>query len=350
MKSKLLYIAPSLSSFVKKDLELLEQDFEIEFRLFKVKEKWMLPFILLKEFLSLSFSNYHGIIIMFAGYHSFIPVFLQKIKKWKTFIIAGGTDCVSFPSIKYGYFQNKLIFPFINYSFKNCSLILPVHEALIFQNYNYCEEGKPAQGIKAFLKDIQTPFETIHNGYDAGLFKLGLEKNKLSAVTIGADLSLPFSVKLKGIDLFIELAEMFPEVNFYIVGGKDKIQIKNNTKNLILTSFIPNQELPAFLSDKGYYFQLSLSEGFPNALSEAMLCGCIPVVANTGGMPDIVNNSGYILKERNLNQLAVLFKKALEEYQYSQHELARKRITENYTKEKRQKKLKDTIQKVLNTQ
>lgn len=51
------------------------------------------------------------------------------------------------------------------------------------------------------------------------------------------------------------------------------------------------------------YLQLSLTEGFPNALIEAMACGCIPIVSSVGAMPEIVGQTGRVLKKKNIADL-----------------------------------------------
>ena len=43
------------------------------------------------------------------------------------------------------------------------------------------------------------------------------------------------------------------------------------------------------------YCQLSYTDQFPLALLEAMACGCIPVVSNRGGMPEMVGDAGFII-------------------------------------------------------
>ena len=54
----------------------------------------------------------------------------------------------------------------------------------------------------------------------------------------------------------------------------------------------------------------SLTEGLPNTLCEAMLCGCIPIVSNVGVMPDLVNGFGYVLKTKNVQTLTHIISQA----------------------------------------
>ncbi|HMC97284.1 MAG TPA: glycosyltransferase, partial [Flavobacteriales bacterium] len=60
-----------------------------------------------------------------------------------------------------------------------------------------------------------------------------------------------------------------------------------------------------------YYLQLSVSEGFGNALCEAMLCGCIPIVSSTGAMPRIVGDTGYIVQRRDPDVLERTIREAM---------------------------------------
>lgn len=55
-----------------------------------------------------------------------------------------------------------------------------------------------------------------------------------------------------------------------------------------------------------FYLQLSSSEGFPNALGEAMACGCIPIGSAVGAIPEILGDTGLLLKRKALGALQQL--------------------------------------------
>ena len=94
--------------------------------------------------------------------------------------------------------------------------------------------------------------------------------------------------------------------------------------------------------------QLSLSEGFPNALSEAMLCECVPLVSNVGGMPDIIHDCGYLLKHKDQDELFKLIGSALKNDDLNGlGKKARKRIVDNYTFENRKNKLLSELEKLV---
>ena len=145
---------------------------------------------------------------------------------------------------------------------------------------------------------------------------------------------------LKGIDLLEKAALKFPETTFTIVGVSPQFLNKLRPPNLIFVPFVSANELVEILNQHYFYCQLSISEGFPNALCEAMLCGCIPVVSNVCSMPNIVGNTGFVLPKRNEELLFeiiedLLFKSDLDTLSIA----SRNRVVENYSFETRKKEL-----------
>jgi glycosyltransferase involved in cell wall biosynthesis len=75
---------------------------------------------------------------------------------------------------------------------------------------------------------------------------------------------------------------------------------------------IPYESFIEKLKQAKVYCQLSYTDQFPLALLEAMACGCIPVVSDRGGLPEIVGDVGFIIpygdveKTRDAIRLALL--------------------------------------------
>lgn len=347
MKAKILYFHAGKSSFVIKDIEILQEKYTVLDFFFDTadKRKYISQLFQQCGFILKNIVGSQLVVCQFAGHHTFLPVLFSKLFFIKSVVVAGGTDCVSFPSIGYGNFNNKLLASTTSFSFKNCNLILPVHQTLVEYDYTYQDKDFIKQGYRFFIPEIKTPYEVIYNGYDSEKWFCDTEKEINSFVTIGAGLGSRFGFNLKGIDLIFEIAPKFPHATFYIIGGATII--KEKPLNVKLMKNIPNKDLPPFLSKIQFYMQLSMSEGFPNALSEAMLCECVPIVSNVGGMPDIVSDCGYILKHKDINELYELVDHALNNFELSKlGKKSRKRIVENYTFENRKKKLLAAIDKL----
>ena len=110
---------------------------------------------------------------------------------------------------------------------------------------------------------------------------------------------------------------------------------RNVPPNVHFAGEVPNDQLHDLLSTQEFYLQLSITEGFPNALCEAMLCECIPIGSNVGAIPEIINDEKFILKKKDAGQLIQILEQALKSDRKTIGPSARERIKENYTIEKR---------------
>ncbi|MFM7726005.1 MAG: glycosyltransferase, partial [Flavobacteriales bacterium] len=68
--------------------------------------------------------------------------------------------------------------------------------------------------------------------------------------------------------------------------------------------------LRTLYSEHAFYIQVSMAEGFPNALSEAMCCGCVPIGSAVYSIPEIIGTNGMILHSRNSEDFKVLLNQA----------------------------------------
>ncbi|MBK7684413.1 MAG: glycosyltransferase family 4 protein [Bacteroidetes bacterium] len=181
-------------------------------------------------------------------------------------------------------------------------------------DYHYDANEPSAQGIKAFIPHLKTPHTVRTNGYDPEQWPLlNLERKKNSFITLSGAFEYPFQVQLKGIDLILEVAPHLPECTFTIAGVPSHIQLNIQSDNIIVLPPIPHHELAVLFNTYEYYMQLSMAEGFPNALCEAMLCGCTPVVSDVFSLREITGNEIKTLSTRNKEKLIELINTLLNE-------------------------------------
>lgn len=330
-----------MSSFVAKDLAIFQKEFEVISSSFYSKNKYLTPLLFLRQKLHLLRHIFSAkvIVCQFGGYHSFLPAFLSKLFSKPCLIVLGGTDCVAFPSIRYGNFNKKLLGWFTRVSYKLCAHLLPVHKSLILCDYTYQSADYPKQGVLYHVPDLKTPYTTIFNGYEPEKFFCSKTKKRERFITVSAGLQMPFTRQLKGIDLIVKVAPYFPNCEFVIVGAPQDLDLGETSANIIKIPFVKNEQLPEYYSESAFYLQLSMSEGFPNALCEAMLCECVPIVSAVGAMPDIVGDTGYVLKKKDVEELKELISKALERGNADKGEACRNKIVVNYLLQQREKQL-----------
>ena len=301
----ILYLFPVRTTFIERDLEMIRPVAKIvplEF----TQTAWKLPLYLVLQFFQLLWylpktSQY---LCFFGGYHTVLPVIFGRVFGKKCTIQAGGTDCINMPEIGYGNFRKNPLAWATAYSFTHCSLILPVAEALVSQHYTYDQRISPKQGLLQLIPGLKTPIQVIPNGFDVDFWKdLGLERAKHSFISVATSTSTPARAWVKGYDLIEELAASHPEWSFTLVGDSN---YKSQSPNIQVLG----KETPASLVQRynthEFYLQLSSSEGFPNALGEAMACGCIPIGSAVGAIPEIIGDTGLLLKRKELGTLQKL--------------------------------------------
>lgn len=335
---RLIYIAPLRSPFVQKDINYLSPYFNVLYLGFHGSGIFCLFKNLLLQLFQLLWNTPRSshIVIMFGGYHALLPTCLGRLFRKKVFIILGGTDCVSFPSINYGTFRKPFQGKVACASYRLAYMLLPVHHSLMFREDSYYSVDSSYQGCQFWCKNLQTPFTEIHNGYDSNKWKPdGNGKRPNSFVTIAA---IPDQSKLvlKGVDLIIQAARSFPHCTFTIIGLQDSSMKICDEPNITLLPFLPANRLLEILASSRFYLQLSISEGFPNALCEAMLTECVPIGSNVAAIPDIIGETGFILKKRDLCLLQEIISLALLHPDLQTlGEKARKRIVGNFPIENR---------------
>ncbi|GAA0879676.1 hypothetical protein GCM10009119_26450 [Algoriphagus jejuensis] len=339
----IVYTFPVRTAFIDRDVEMISPEMEIktlEFTQSPVK----LPFYFILQFFQLLWylPKTTQYLCFFGGYHSVLPVWFGKVFGKKCTIQAGGTDCINMPEIGYGNFRKKWLRKATVYSFKNCSLILPVAEALVRQDYRYDPNISSKQGLLNLIPDLTTPIQVVPNGFDSDFWRdLGRKRSQMSFISVATGTSKTSRAIVKGYDLIEKLAKAYPEWTFTLVGDLAYDSANSNVR--VLDKLGP-EALRELYNSHQFYLQLSTSEGFPNALGEAMACGCVPIGSAVGAIPEIIGDISLTLTTKDFQLLSLLISTIAQDnlYQLSKNAADRIQIFFNY--ELRKKNLLQNLQ------
>ena len=314
MKDKLIYIYPKKASFINNDIQFLEKKYTIITQDLDWGNALKLPFNLIHQFvfLLMNVNKSKAVIVNFGGYFSLLPTLIGKLFRVKTYIILNGTDCVSFPNYNYGSLRKPILKFFIKNTYKNATKLFPVDKSLIFQTYTFDENViNKTQGLKAFFPNLKTPIKVIPNGFDTQFWKSNKNEKRNGFITVALVNNIN-TFKLKGIDLILKSAVNFPKENFTIIGiSKEITNTLEVPENVKIIPYLEKEALKKEYQKHLFYVQVSVNEGFGCAISEAMLCGCIPVISNVGALPNLTNNIGFKINKRDIDELITVLKQAL---------------------------------------
>jgi glycosyltransferase involved in cell wall biosynthesis len=346
-KRKILFIYQIWSSFIKHDLELLSKHFQVT--KYQVKStKKIIPFLIdhikLFFFLLLNHRKFDIIYTWFGDYYSFTAGFTGDLFGISQYIVVGGNDAVSIPSIGYGVFsKTNLRSRLVKKAYKKAKSILAVDDSLI-QGVNHYAPGNNVVGLENLIPGIKSKCIVIPTGYDTEKWKC-LKQQKRQQILSVAIIGSGKRAQLKGFDFFIEIARKFPNYKFVFIGVLPNATSLdyNDVKNLEVYNKVEQEQLRKYYCESKVYLQLSLSEGLPNALCEAMLCECIPVGSAVNGIPNCIGDTGYILQKKNLDMACELIDKAMNTSP-EKGKLARKRVIELFPENQREIELVKIIE------
>lgn len=350
MKPTALHIYHIPTSFTKIDNKILSERFTVIDFAFTISSWWSIPILWIKQkiFLLKHIRKSKLIFCMFAGYHTIVPVIFAKIFKKPCIIVAGGIDSVAFPSVNYGNFTKYILGKITAWSFKLCTHIAPISDYLVDSAYTYQDNDFPRQGFRYHVPQLKTPHTTIYNGFELkNWFSDGNKRTPNTFLTIASNLDNMARVNIKGVDLILQVATLLPQFNFTIIGRDANFDALKPTVNVKIIPFVAYHELRKIYCAHQFYLQLSMSEGFGNTLSEAMLCGCIPIGSNAGAIPFIIADAGFVLKRKDKFELQnLLIAASNDENKIAIADNARKRILDNFSIEKRGEAMIKLIDKI----
>ncbi|MFC2113432.1 glycosyltransferase family 4 protein [Bacteroidota bacterium] len=340
---KILYIKNGDTSFIRLDEEILVKHYKTLVLPLNNRGRYTYFFQLLKLILVLVFSLPFKSLAFtrFADWHTAITAFFCRIYNKKLIIVVGGYDASWFPEYGYGVYNRKTRGKWAKYALRNASMILPNNPSLIENTNEYLPDISRKGGINHFVPDRKGEIQVVHNGYHTDLWIPSEGSKQKDQIVTVAYIGSKRSYDMKGIDDFIEAARNMPDLSFTLIGANtNKIESWAGSipQNLKLIDALNHDELLPEYQKAKVFCLLSLSEGMPNVLCEAMLCECIPVVSRVNFNADLAGEVGYVVEKRDPSLIMDAIRQAVD----SDEELgkmARNRIVDNYPFDRREEEL-----------
>jgi len=184
-------------------------------------------------------------------------------------------------------------------------------------NTNVSQEATQAMISKgAFTKKTVV---TVYNGINLNNFKnnpksIRLEQNTLNFITVGRFTDAKDYPNL--INAFAILKKNNRAINLTIVGdGELRDQIESLIKELELEEDVTllgrRSDIPQLLSQADIFVLASKFEGFGLVVAEAMACECYVVATDSGGVAEVMGNTGKLVPIQNSQALADALQNAI---------------------------------------
>lgn len=324
--TRLLFFSTLQTSFINVDRKILERHLQV------------IPLIArgVPAILKILFAILRSDIVLawFASTYSFFLVFFSKFFGKPSIVIAAGVDVAKDKEINYGIWLNPWKAKLVQYALRHADRVLVVDPFLGSEATRLADyDGKNIVFI---------PF-----GFDSNVWKPSGQKEPF-ILTVAACEDI-WRLRKKGIDRLLDAAKVMSETRFVIIGLRSEllhsIQMMD-LPNVMILPFIQQEVLIRYYQRAKVYCQVSYTEGLPNALCEAMLCGCIPVGTTRGGIPTAIGDAGILIPYGDVAAMIEAFQAALA--MSPQEGLkARARIIENFSMERREDGLLKNIAELL---
>jgi len=321
-KQKILFFSTFPASFIDTDRKILQEIGDVR----SITSSGFLTIGKLKWF-----SLFANILVSwFASTYSALLVFFARLFRKKSIVFVGGADVNVDVKLEYGLLTSRWKLWPVRYSLRRATYVLPVSKHL--------EERAKEVGNYA-----GNNIRRVAPGFDTDFWKPGEKKESLILTVAACPTENRFQIK--GIDILYKAAQLLPEISFLIIGINPNLLVSKHVclpPNVTVKPPLKENELLFHYQKAKVYCQPSRIESFSFALAQGMLCECVPVASNVGGIPEVINKEGFLVPPEDSAALALALKKALDSHPDTGR-AARKTIQVNFPIDKRIESLKQIV-------
>jgi glycosyltransferase involved in cell wall biosynthesis len=324
--ARILFVYSRRASFIELDRDLLRERWEVS--------EWYQPGLVAN--LPALVRAVRGCDLVFgwwASWHTLSAISVAWLFRKRSVLVVGGVDVANMPEIGYGRQRGGLRRWTSRWTMRRASRLMT--------NSEYSRR-EVADNIG--IDDVTV----VYHGVPDAFGELSGQPRERLAITVG-NVDRP-NLERKGLRPFVEAARHLPGVSFVLAGRWDDDAIDRlralASDNVLLTGWIPQEELEELFRRAGAYVQASRHEGFGFSVAEAMLAGCVPVVTKAGALPEVVGDAGIELESDEPEELARGVLEALE-VDATASERARRRVQAHFPVEVRRRGLHSLIEEEL---
>ncbi|MEM1054543.1 MAG: glycosyltransferase family 4 protein [Bacteroidota bacterium] len=343
MRPRVLFVSLATTSFVRDDLALLRERYGVTAFTFGTTDSargllagWRRQ----RAWLKREGDRADLVVGWFADFHLALPALWASRRGVPLAVMLGGFDAACLPGLGYGVFCSRWRAPLARTVLRRASRLLPVAEALLESTNAWASEEGSRQGVRVHVPRLATPARVLPTGYDADAWPMGRADRGATVCAVAHLADWP-TFYIKGGDLLLEVARQMPEARFEIVGvaprfGDALLNHEHVPGNVRLVPPVERETLAEVYARSSVVAQLSRTEGLPDVLCEAMLCGCVPAVSAVGAMEEVAGGLGAVAETPEEATEAVRLALAVAP---EQRHAARERIATHYSRERRRRDL-----------
>jgi glycosyltransferase involved in cell wall biosynthesis len=320
-RRRILFIHNWLSSFVRYDLEILRQTYDVtEVSLVARRpQRWlMVPWLVQKHDLVFGW---------FASRHTLWPMLWARFFGRPSLLVIGGYDLANLPAIGYGHQRGGLD------KRVSCLTMRMARQLMTNSHYSRSEAQENASIPKEQV-------EVIYHGVPDPFGALPQDPKEHMVLTVGVVKRR--NLHRKGHEAFVRTARLMPNCEFVLIGDweDDAIEVLRPLAphNVTFTGWVERPTLLEYYRRAALYVQASRHEGFGLSVAEAMLAGCIPVVTRAGALPEVVGDTGVYTTSASPEAIASGVQAALA-MDDGHRRRARERVLREFPMEQRRRRL-----------